>query len=252
MTSDQPPTALGSYRFFRNHRGSVDSAVALFLFAQALAADAHTIVDVGCGRGAMIDPDTGERRLHDLRGPGRRVIGIDVDPAAAVNPTIDEFREISGDRWPLADAAADLVLCDWVLEHIQDPAAFIAELDRVLRPGGAFVARTISRNSLLASAARLVPNSGHARLLQRFQPGRAERDVFPTAYRMNTRRALRPLFDPGFEWTTSFHPGLDQYLLRRPALAAIIAAIEPRLPKPMQTIMIVTARKSPRSNHANS
>lgn len=252
MTSAQRSGALGSYRFFRDHRGSIDSAVSLFLFAQALAADAQTIVDVGCGRGAMIDASTDERRLHDLRGAGRRVVGIDVDPAASANPTIDEFRLIQGNAWPLESGTVDLVVCDWVLEHIQDPAAFVAELARVLRPGGAFVARTISSRSVLATAARAVPNAVHARLLQRLQPDRAERDVFPTAYRMNTRRALQPLLGPGFDWAVSFHPGLDEYLLRRPALAATVAAVEPRLPKAMQTVMIVTARKRGSAAHASS
>jgi SAM-dependent methyltransferase len=228
---------------FRDHRGSIDSALVLFMFAQALATDAHTIVDVGCGRGAMIDAFTGERRMHDLRAPGRQVIGIDVDDGAAENPLLDEFRLIENRRWPLADGAADLVLCDWVLEHIEDPPSFVAELTRVLRPGGVFLARTISRYSVLAWGARVVPNRAHARVLARLQPSRADRDVFPTVYRMNTRRDLARLLSPGFDWTTSYHPGLEQYALKRPRIAAQIAALEPRLPKPLHMVMIVTARK---------
>jgi SAM-dependent methyltransferase len=37
---------------------------------------------------------------------------------------------------PLADASFDAVLCTQVLEHVDDPAAVLAELHRVLRPGG--------------------------------------------------------------------------------------------------------------------
>ncbi len=40
---------------------------------------------------------------------------------------------------PLADAELDLVLCTEVLEHVAEPAAALAELARVLRPGGRVV-----------------------------------------------------------------------------------------------------------------
>lgn len=237
------PPPLGSYRFFRNHRLGVDSAVVLFGFAQALATDATTIVDIGCGRGAMVDPPTGERRIHDLRAPGRTVVGIDIDPAGAENPVIDEFRPIEGERWPLADGSVDLAVCDWVLEHVTDPALFVGELTRVLRPGGAFLARTVSRSSLLSAAARATPNGSHGRVVGRLQPGRADRDVFPTAYLMNTLQALRSQFDPDFEWAASFHPGLEHYAMRWPRLRGAVNGVESRLPRRNQMNLIVSARR---------
>lgn len=239
------PVPLGSYRLFTDHRLTVDSAVVLFTTAQALAVDATTIVDVGCGRGALVDPEpaNGERRLHDLRGTGRTVIGIDVDPVGVENPVIDEFRLIEGDRWPFADGSVDLAVCDWVLEHIPDPRAFVAELHRVLRPGGAFVARTVSKRSPVSVGARLVPNRSHSRVVGRLQPGRAAQDVFPTVYGMNTVPDLAALFGAGFEWAVSFHPGTEHYLTRWPRLAATMAAVEPRLPRRSQIALILTARK---------
>jgi len=234
---------LGSYRIFADHHHSVDSIVTLFSLAQLLATDASVIVDVGCGRGALIDPDIGERRLHDMRAPGRTVIGIDVDPIGAENPIIDEFRAIENDRWPFDDGTVDLALCDWVLEHIPDPAAFVGELHRVLRPGGAFVARTVSRGSLLSKTARLVPNRRHSQVISRLQPKREEQDVFPTVYRMNTARDLAKVFDAGFDWAVSFHPGLDQYAKPWPRLARTLTVVEPRIPLRNQLSLILTARK---------
>lgn len=246
--SEQPvgEHPLGSYRLFADHHGSVDSVVTLFSLAQMLATDATVVVDVGCGRGALIDPDIGERRLHDMRAPGRTVVGIDVDPVGAENPLIDEFRAIEDDRWPFEDNTVDLALCDWVLEHIPDPAAFVGELQRVLRPGGAFVARTVSRASILSKTARLVPNDKHSKVISRLQPKRQEQDVFPTVYRMNTPRDLAAVFDSGFDWAVSFHPGLDQYVKPWPRLARTLTVLEPRIPRRNQLSMIVTARKRSR------
>ena len=131
---------------------------------------------------------------QDLRGDQRTVVGIDIDPIGAENPIIDEFRLIAEDGlWPLDDATVDLAVSDFVLEHVTDPQAFVRELARVPRPGGVFIARTINRHSMLAAAARMVPNHSHARVLERLQPGREERDVFRTAYQMNTRSDLDDL-----------------------------------------------------------
>jgi hypothetical protein len=113
----------------------------------------------------------------------------------------------------------------------------------VLRPGGAFVARTINRYSPLAFAARAVPNARHAGMLETVQPGREPQDVFPTAYQMNAARSLHALLDGKFDWATSFHPGLEHYVDRWPKAAAVVAAVEARLPRKLQMILLVTARK---------
>jgi SAM-dependent methyltransferase len=42
----------------------------------------------------------------------------------------------SAEELPIADAAFDVALCTQVLEHVPEPARVLAELARVLRPGG--------------------------------------------------------------------------------------------------------------------
>jgi SAM-dependent methyltransferase len=234
---------LGSYRLFRDYDHGIDSAVTLFTLIQSVATDAQVIVDVGCGRGAMIDGDGDVRRIHDMRAPGREVIGIDVDPVGVENPVIDRFALIENNRWPLEDGTVDLAHCDWVLEHIADPQNFVSELHRVLRPGGVFIARTVSKHSLLSLGARMVPNDKHASLLERLQPGRQAKDVFPTTYLMNSDPALHQLLDGRFEWASSYHPGLKHYFMRRPGLAKAVAAVEARLPRRNQHALVLAARK---------
>lgn len=238
------PDLIGSERLFVNKRPGDDCSITFFTLAQTLAAQAKTIVDVGCGRGATMDDPAGGPPMQNLRGEGRRVIGVDIDPVGEQNPMIDEFRLLTQDKpWPLDDASVDLIISDWTWEHVQDPAAFTAELARVLRPGGAFLARTVSRRSPLSIGARMVPNRKHAAVLAELQPDREECDVFPTAYRMNTKRALRPLLDPHFDWTVTTKPGLANYFGRWPKFASFVDINERRFPRSMQMVMIISGRK---------
>ena len=222
----------------------LDSAHVFFVSAQAVAARSTLVAEVGCGRGALVDTGGPGGAWEDLRGEGRLVVGIDIDEAGRENPAIDEFRRIGPDgRWPLDDASVDLAVSDFVLEHVTDPDAFVAELARVLRPGGVYIARTISRRSPLAAAARIVPNDRHAQALERLQPGREARDVFRTAYKMNTRRDLARLFDADFDWALAHRTGLEQYCKPWPRLRRVVAQTERHLPTSVWMALVLFARR---------
>ncbi len=237
-----PPLGLGE--IFDDRILGLDSAHVFMVSAQALAVRARVVAEVGCGRGALVDLDQPGGPWQDPRGTDRTVIGIDIEDTGRQNPVIDEFRLIGDDgRWPLDDASVDLAVSDFVLEHVTDPGAFVRELARVLRPGGAFVARTVSRTSVLAAVARLVPNDLHAQAIERLQPGREERDVFHTAYKMNTRRDLARLFGRDFDWALAHRTGLEQYCKPWPRLRRAVAQAERHLPASMWMALVVFARR---------
>lgn len=213
---------------------------------QALARKASTILDIGCGRGQGIDDACEYRRgLRDMRGAGRRVIGIDVDPAASTNRFLDEFRQIGPDfRWPVEDASVDFAVSDYVLEHIPDPAAYLGELRRVLKPGGMFMARTPNRWSYIACASRLIPNRMHARVLKTVQDNRKEEDVFPTVYRMNTAGTLRgQLRAHGFDGVVYATEGEPTYMQFSHAAFWLMDKVHTVLPPLFRSTLIVLARK---------
>lgn len=177
---------------FTRHDGSIQ----FYGRIGALLTPDMTVVDLGAGRGCQFDdPNPYRRSLATIRRKVRKVIGIDVDPVVLTNQHVDEPLVYDGVTFPLEDASADLIFSDWVLEHIEDPARFSAEVERVLKPGGWFCARTPASLSLIALASRLVPNRLHARTLNVVQDGtRKSEDVFPAFYRLNSRRALRRHF----------------------------------------------------------
>jgi SAM-dependent methyltransferase len=180
----------------------IDGTLVFYARVQELLAHDAVALDIGCGRGTQADDQVRVRReLRILRGKCRRVIGIDVDRAAAGNPFVDEFRLIEGPSgWPVEDAAVDLAVADFVLEHVTDPKAFFSEAARVLAPGAVLCIRTINAGSYLGVASRIVPDRLHGAALRTIQPERMEEDVFPTVYRCNTvRRLRRGLGDHGFD-----------------------------------------------------
>ena len=207
-TSFYPELRFGGYTRF-------DGTIAFYQRIQALAQDAACVVDVGCGPhdpSKTEDPVPLRKRLRELGGEGRRVIGIDVEQAGESNPFIDEFRLIDEHgRWPIDDASADVVVSDFVLEHLDQPDAFFAEAARVLKPGGFFCARTPNRWHYVPLLATLIPDRWHDRLIRRAQPEREH--AYPTRYRCNTRGALRRLMRRhGMDGTVLVMEGEPAYL----------------------------------------
>ena len=103
-------------------------------------ADVRTMLDVGCGVGHWA------QLLASFLPDHVRVSGIDREPSW-VDAARDraerrglagrfEYRQGEAQKLPFPDGTFDLVTCQTVLIHTPDPAAVIAEMKRVTRPGG--------------------------------------------------------------------------------------------------------------------
>jgi SAM-dependent methyltransferase len=228
----------------------VDGNIAFYQRVQALAAECPsgaTIVDFGAGRGLRGEATSPyKRELYDLRRPGRRVIGIDVDAAVLENPLVDEAHLVEpGGRLPIEDATVDLVVSDYTFEHVATPGHAAEELHRVLKPGGWICARTPNRWGYIAIGARAVPNERHIEVLRRLQPTKRPEDTFPTEYRLNTRSAIRKYFPADrFElaamYTWDAEP--DLYAGKSKLLAAAIGALR-LLPPSLRSMWLIFLRK---------
>lgn len=173
-----------------------DTTTAFYLRINALLRPEDTVLDLGAGRGGQLEGDpTYRKSLAKIRGKVAQLHGCDVDDAVLENPFLDQAAVFDATGpLPYGDGMFDLVYSDWVIEHLENPRRFVTELERVLKPGGWFCARTPNKWGYIALGARLVPQRFEGRVLGAVQPGRQQRDVFPKHYRMNTRGDLARAF----------------------------------------------------------
>jgi len=89
------------------------------------------ILDAGCGTGL---------NLRNLP-PGS--VGLDINPrnAELIRARLPSHTVVLGDleAMPFEDASFGTILCSEVLEHVPDPEVALAEIERVLRPGGILI-----------------------------------------------------------------------------------------------------------------
>ena len=234
-----PEIAVGGYT-------SADGTVEFYGRVNALLQPHWHALDYGCGRAAWTeDPVPFRRELRRLQGKVARVVGADIDPAVMENPTVDE-RVVFEPNAPLpfADASFDLVVSDYVFEHVEDAAQVAAELDRIVRPGGYICARTPYKHSLLSMATRVIHNGAHTSVLKYAQPGRQARDVFPTAYRLNTRRDIEKVFPPD-RWDATVYKYASEptYHFGRRWIYDAMVALDRVLPVPHAANLFIFLRK---------
>lgn len=91
---------------------------------------------------------------------GATVIGSDIDVpglanAAARFPDEAGWLCAAGEQLPLADGSVDLVVFNHVYEHVLDPVQVVAEIRRVLRPGGVVFLGLSNRLSVIEPHVRL-------------------------------------------------------------------------------------------------
>jgi SAM-dependent methyltransferase len=92
-------------------------------------------------RGDVLDVGCGDMPFRPMLPVGVRYRGIDVAQAGGFGMASHrDVTEFDGVAIPFADRSFDHILCTEVLEHAEEPARLIAEMRRVLRPGGTLVA----------------------------------------------------------------------------------------------------------------
>ena len=159
-------------------------------------------LDVGCGRN--IFPSNPAAAAH-LAKRCALVVGIDPSDNVRDNTLVHEWAQCLLQDYE-TDRQFDLVTMRMVAEHIEDPSTAMAALQRLVRPGGRVVIYTVAKFSPASMVAAVTPMPVH-HFAKRVLWGGEERDTFPVAYRMNTRKDLRAQFE-----TVGFREEAFRYL----------------------------------------
>jgi SAM-dependent methyltransferase len=114
--------APGHASYWRYHRDQ---------FLQIVPSPGRQTIDIGCGEG---------RLTRDLKRLGHNVVGIDASPslvaaARQADPHM-HVRLADAGALPLDDQSADLAIAFMSLHDIDDMAAAVREIARILQPGG--------------------------------------------------------------------------------------------------------------------
>jgi SAM-dependent methyltransferase len=147
-------------------------------------------LDVGCGRNIFPGNPSMARILADRCAV---LVGVDPDQTLEDNPFVHQRVKSSIVDF-CSDRTFDLVTLRMVAEHIADPEATVEALARLTSPGGRVVIYTVNRWAPVSIASKFIPFRLH-HPIKRWLWKTEEKDTFPVAYRMNTRRRLCRLFE---------------------------------------------------------
>lgn len=197
-----------------------------FVFAEllerALAAD-QTVLDAGCGRGGLITT---------FREKIKTLIGVDRDQASLDNNSVlDRALRSDLSSIPLPDRSIDLITSEFVIEHLENPAAVFGEFFRLLRPGGRFIFLTSNSLNPVMRLSRYTPHRFHRWYRQKILHNTEA--SFPTFYRANTPHRLhRALLAAGLKKEKLILAGNPEYLAISPLLGIPAVLVERLIDRP--------------------
>ena len=146
-------------------------------------------LDVGCGRDLF---PHNQKTAEILAARCGSLTGIDPSPNILENELLHHrYQCMPEDFSP--GLRYDLITLRMVAEHITNPMQLTGALSRLIRPGGKVLIYTVNKWSPVSLIAAVTPVGFH-HAVKSIIWNTEEKDTFPTAYRMNTRKALLHAF----------------------------------------------------------
>lgn len=221
-----------------------DGTIDFYLRVSTLINKKSTILDLGAGRAAWFDDDNVKIRknIRLMKGKVKKIIGADIDPAVFQNKAVDERIILNNGLIPLDDESIDLVIADYVLEHVENPREFMSEISRVLKKGGYICARTPSKWCYQSIVTRLVQNKYHQSILKKVQPERRPQDVFDTTYKLNTKKDIEK-YAKGFKVLVQYFRPNPSYFMGNSKIYKILSFLHRVFPVGFSGNLFIFLRK---------
>jgi ubiquinone/menaquinone biosynthesis C-methylase UbiE len=146
IAGDLEPGSLGWFERIEEHRYAVEPFI--HQVAQFTRHRGKTVLEVGVGAGT--DHLQWARAGCDCFGVDLTDAGIETTRKRLKCYGFESrLQRIDAERLPYADATFDVVYSWGVVHHSERPEQIVAEIRRVLKPGGAFIGMVYGRRSLL-------------------------------------------------------------------------------------------------------
>ncbi len=166
-----------------------------------------------------------------LEEAGAEVVSIDIDfpSMAEASKHTAHCLVAAGEHLPFANSVFDAILSHEVLEHVVDDAAAVAEMARVLKPGGRIVIFAPNRRYFFETHGHYWKGEYHFgnTPLINYLPDRWRNQLAPhvRAYRAkDLRRLIAPLPLRVVHWT-QIYPGYDNIIARQPVLGKAVRGV---------------------------
>ncbi len=161
------------------------------------------VLDAGCGSRGI---------LYEFKGDCKKIIGVDRDRELLWrNKFVDEKIEADLASIPLESESIDIVVAEFVLEHLKKPKDVFKEINRILKPGGVFIFLTPNVLNPIMGTSKFLPHFLHKFFLTKVLKKKIK--AHQTFYKTNSYTNLVKGFNgAGFEGVEIVRAGNPEYL----------------------------------------
>ncbi|GAB2026918.1 class I SAM-dependent methyltransferase [Lactovum odontotermitis] len=147
------------------------------------------LLDIGCANGKLLSMLEKKQQFH---GTGIDISEKMVIVARALHP---EFKFVAGSAQdlPFADNSFDIAVCSASFHHFPDPAGFLAEASRIIKPDGKLVIAEIRIPVVTRIYNRLVTQNSHEGDVKMYRPKELSQIFTGNGWKISRRKISRQI-----------------------------------------------------------
>ncbi len=168
-------------KYYRNLPGWVDGTTQFHELCKKYIYQESKVLEIG--------PGASNETSKFLSNITKELIGLDIDDIIKKNIYVSKAFLYKGDRFPFPSNSFDVVVSNYVNEHIKNPDEHLKEVYRVLKKNGLYIFRTPNIYYYVTIVSKFSPHWFHKLIANRLRNLPEDyHDPYPTYYKFNSRR----------------------------------------------------------------